>query len=212
MEVFIVQLSKAILVIMFTGMILGNVNAQQAGSDDISEYYGFEEIEIIKLDWGIKDLRVADFNGDGRKDIALTNNRRARIELLLQKEAIGPGEKDVAIDPNDIDINAITPPTRFEQQNIAVSQKLHNLVSGDLNSDGRMDLAFYGEPKALYVLLQKADQTKTDKPTSISWPTRKKINIDDGLPTVFILSCKQRMAHWPSRLNIQHQRKPSVSK
>ena len=183
------QLSKAIFAIVFTGMILGNLNAQQADSDDISEYYGFEEIEIIKLDWGIQDLRVADFNGDGRKDIALTNNRRARIELLIQKEAVGPGEKDVAIDSNDIDINAITPPTRFEQQSIAVSEKLYSLVCGDLNSDGRKDLAYYGEPKALYVLLQKADEAKSDKPKSLSWPTRKKINIDDGLPTSNALAC-----------------------
>jgi len=189
MEVFIVRLSKAIFAIVFAGMILANSNAQQAGSDDISEYYGFEEIEIIKLDWGIKDLLVADFNGDGRKDIALTNNRRARIELLLQKEAIGPGEKDVAIDPDDIDINAITPPTRFEQQSIAVSQRLHSLVCGDLNSDGRTDLAYYGEPKALYVLLQKADEDKSGKPKSLNWPTRKKINIDDGLPTSNALAC-----------------------
>ena len=189
MEVFIVRLSKAIFAIVFSGMILGNLNAQQAGSDDISEYYGFEEIEIIKLDWGIKDLLVADFNGDGRNDIALTNNGRSRIELLLQKEAVGPGEKGVAIDPADIDINAITPPTRFEQQSIAVSQKLHNLVCGDLNSDGRKDLAYYGEPKGLYVLLQKADEAKPDKPNSPSWPTRKKINIDDGLPTSNALAC-----------------------
>jgi len=184
-----VRISKAILAIVFTGIILGNLSARQADSDDISEYYGFQEIEIIKLDWGIKDLRVADFNGDGRKDIALTNNRKARIELLLQKEAIGPGEKDFAIDPADIDINAIVPPTRFEQQSIAVSQKLHSLVCGDLNSDGRQDLAYYGEPKALYVLLQKADEDKSDKPKSLSWPTRKKINIDDGLPTSNALVC-----------------------
>ena len=189
MEVFIVRLSKTIFAIVFTGIILCNLNAQQADPDDISEYYGFEEIEIVKLDWGIKDLLVADFNGDGRKDIALTNNRRARIELLLQKESMGPGEKDFAIDPNDININAITPPTRFEQQSIAVSQKLHSLVCGDLNSDGRKDLAFYGEPKALYVLLQKADEAKSGKPKSLNWPTRKKINIDDGLPTSNALVC-----------------------
>ena len=188
MEVFIVQLCKAIFSIVFMSMILGSLNAQQAGSDDISAYYGFDEIEIIKLDWGIQDLRVVDFNGDGRKDIALSNNRRARIELLLQKEAIGPGEKDFAIDPNDININAITLPTRFEQQSIAVSEKLQSLVCGDLNSDGRTDLAYYGEPKALYVLLQKAEET-TDKSISTSWPTRKKINIDDGLPTSNALVC-----------------------
>jgi hypothetical protein len=189
MEIFIVRLSKAIFTIIIIGMIPGNVNAQQADSNDISEYYGFGEIEIIKLDWGIQDLRVADFNGDGRNDIALTNNRRARIELLLQKEAVGPGEKDVAIDPNDIDINAINPPTRFEQQSIAVSEKLYNLVCGDLNSDGRKDLAYYGEPKALYVLLQKADEAESGKPKSLSWPTSKKINIDDGLPTSNALVC-----------------------
>jgi len=107
----------------------------------------------------------------------------------LQKEAIGPGEKDVAIDPDDIDINAINPPTRFEQQSIAVSQKLYSLVCGDLNSDGRTDLAFYGEPKALYVLLQKADQAETDKQKSLNFPTRKKINIDDGLPTSNAFAC-----------------------
>ena len=60
------QLCKAIFSIVFMSMILGSLNAQQAGSDDISAYYGFDEIEIIKLDWGIQDLRVVDFNGDGR--------------------------------------------------------------------------------------------------------------------------------------------------
>ena len=183
------RLFKTIFTVIFAGSVVVIGNARAAGPDDIAAYYGFEEIEIIKLDWGIKDLRVADFNGDGRKDIALTNNRRARIELLLQKEAIGPGEKDFAIDPNDIDINAIIPPTRFDQQSIAVSQKLFSLACGDLNSDGRKDLAYYGEPKALYILVQKDDQAKTDKPKSISWPTRKKIDIDDGLPTPNALAC-----------------------
>ncbi|MBN2593325.1 MAG: VCBS repeat-containing protein [Sedimentisphaerales bacterium] len=182
-------LRKAIFTTVFVSMILGNLYAQQADSDDISAYYGFNEIDIIKLDWGIHDLRVADFNGDGQKDIALTNNRRARIELLLQKEAIGPGEKNLAIDPNDIDVNAITPPTRFEQQSIAVSEKLQSLVCGDLNSDGWTDLAYYGEPKALYVLLQKAEEDTADKSFSTSWPTKKKINIDDGLPTSNALVC-----------------------
>jgi len=189
MEVFIVWLSKAIFSVLFIILIPGNMYAQQANPDDISAYYGFDEIEIIKLDWGIQDLRVADFNGDGRKDIALSNNRKARIELLLQKEAIGPGQKDIAIDPNDIDVNAITPPTRFEQQSVAVSEKLLSLVCGDLNSDGRTDLAYYGEPKALYVLLQKAEENATDKSISTSWPTKKRIDIDDGLPTSNALVC-----------------------
>ena len=183
------QLNKALLTIVLASAIPANVNAQQAGSRDISEYYGFEEIEIVKLDWGIKDLTIADFNGDGRNDIAIVNNGKARIELLVQKEAIGPGEMEVAVDPDDTDVNAITPPTRFARESIAVSQKLYSLVSGDLNSDGLTDLAFYGEPKGLYVILQSADDAKANKSESLSWRTRKKIPVDDGLLTSNVLVC-----------------------
>ncbi|MEE9370301.1 MAG: VCBS repeat-containing protein, partial [Sedimentisphaerales bacterium] len=180
---------KTAIVIIFVSSFFSNVSAGQADFNDISAYYGFEEMEIIKLDWGIKDLRVADFNGDGRNDIAVVNNRKAKIELLVQKEAIGPGETEVTVDPGDRDVNIITPPTRFEKQSIAVPQKVHSLVCGDLNSDGMTDLAFYGEPRGLYVILQKAGETEADKRKSLNWRTKKKIKIDDGLLTSNMLVC-----------------------
>ncbi len=188
------QLNKAIITAALLATIIPvNMNAQQTDLDNISAYYGFGEIEIIKLDWGIKDLTVADFNGDGRNDIAVVNNTKAKIELLIQKETIGPGETDVAVDINDIDVNTITPLTRFDKQSIAVSEKVYSLVCGDLNSDGMADLAFYGEPKGLYVILQKSSATETSQPgTSIkplSWRTKKRFEIDDGLLTSNILVC-----------------------
>jgi hypothetical protein len=188
-EVFIVRLIKTAIAIIFVSSLFSNVSASQADFNDISAYYGFAEIEIIKLDWGIKDLRVADFNGDGRNDIAVVNNRKAKIELLVQKEAIGPGETEVAVDPGDRDVNIITPPTRFEKHGIAVPQKVYSLVCGDLDSDGMTDLAFYGEPRGLYVILQKTGETETDKPKSLNWRTKKKIKIDDGLLTSNMLVC-----------------------
>jgi len=180
-----VRLNTALLTIMLTT----SIQADQANPGDLSEYYGFEEMEIVKLDWGIKDLRIADLNGDGRYDIAVANNRKARIELLIQKDALGPGEAEPTIDPDDADVNAITAPTRFARESIAVSQKLHSLVTGDLNSDGLTDLAFYGEPKGLYVTLQNADDSKSDKSQSLIWRTRKKIPIDDGLSMSGALVC-----------------------
>ncbi len=187
------QIFKVVIVAVFIGVVFGAVDAEQAQVSALSEYYGFEEIEIIKLDWGIKDLRVVDFNGDGRNDIAVVNNGKAKIELLIQREAVGPGETEVAVDPNDIDVNTIIPPTRFEKQSIAVSEKVYSLVCGDLNSDGMMDLAFYGEPKGLYVILQKANETGMDEPGTptkpLSWRIRKKIKIDDGLLTSNMLAC-----------------------
>jgi hypothetical protein len=185
---FVVRIVKVVIIAVVVSAGVGAYAGQKA-FDDLAEYYGFGEIEIVKLDWGIMGLQVADFNGDGRNDIAIVNNQKARIELLIQKEAIGPGETDVAVDPNDVDVNTLTPPTRFESQPISVSQRVYSLVCGDLNSDGLMDLAFYGEPKGLYVILQKAGEAPAGKPKSLSWRTRKEIKIDDGLVIPKALVC-----------------------
>lgn len=157
--------------------------------NDITAYYGFDEIEIIKLNWGIQNLRVVDFNGDGRGDIAVVNNQKARIEILLQKEAQTLAEAQVSVVPEDIDINAITTPTRFLKDSVSVSQRITSFVVGDLNSDGMMDLAFYGEPKGLYVILQKSSDAEGEGARTLNWQTRKKIKIADGLLTYNALVC-----------------------
>jgi hypothetical protein len=95
----------------------------------------------------------------------------------------------IAVDLNDVDINMIIPPTRFQKENVAVSQKVFSFVCGDLNSDKMTDLAFYGEPKGLYVILQKAGETEAGKAKTLNWRTRKKIAIDDGLVTSNALVC-----------------------
>ncbi len=182
------RIIKIIIAVVLTTTITGNI-AGQIDYNDISEYYGFDEIEIIKSEWGIHNLRTADFNGDGRNDIAFVNNRKAKIEVLLQKKTIGPGETEVAVDPNDIDINALTPPTRFDKQSVPVSQKVFGFVCGDLNSDNMTDLAFYGEPKGLYVILQKPSEAEKPELQKLTWRTRKKIKIDDGLLSPRALVC-----------------------
>jgi hypothetical protein len=189
MEDFIVRLIRTIIAVVILSIFLSNGGAETVDPNDLAEYYGFGEIEIIKSDWDIGDLRIADFNGDGRNDIAVVNDRKARIELLIQKETVGPGETPVAVDPNDVDINTINPPTRFRKETVAVSQKIFSFVCGDLNSDKMVDLAFYGEPKGLYVILQKAGETEAGKPKTLNWRTRKKIKIDDGLVTPTALVC-----------------------
>jgi hypothetical protein len=173
--------------LLFFSLLVNNapIIAEQ---NDLSVYYGFDTIEIIKLKDDIKGLRTADFNKDGRIDIAIANNRDAKIEILIQKKGIGSDEESVVVDPEDIDINALKTPSRFAKQNVAVTQLIYNLVTGDLNSDGMEDLAFYGEPKGLYVILQKASDIEK-KSERLSWQTRKKIDIDDGLATVNGLVC-----------------------
>lgn len=156
--------------------------------NDLSAYYGFQGMEILKLNHGIKALTITDLNGDGRNDIIIVNNRKAKLELLIQKDKIGPAEKTVTVDPNDIDINEILPETRFDNQDIPVSQNIRSLVRGDLNSDGKIDLAYYGQPKGLYVLLQKSSEVDSKQSTRLTWQ-RKKIKIDDGVLSQNALVC-----------------------
>jgi hypothetical protein len=189
-EVSVVHLKRAVIGVILAGSVFGHVYAEQTDFNDLAAYYGFEEMEIIKLDWGIKDLRIVDLNGDGRRDIVVANNLKAKIELLVQKETAGPEETEVAVDPNDIDVNAIPGVSRFDRQSISVSQKIFSLVCGDLDSDGLQDLAFYGEPRGLYVILQKASEAGPDKSKSLNWKTRRKIKIDDGLPGSGMLVCE----------------------
>ncbi|MGD1042434.1 MAG: VCBS repeat-containing protein [Sedimentisphaerales bacterium] len=164
-------------------------DVNQTDTNGLGEYYGFGEMEIIKLDYGIQNLQIADFDGDGRNDIAVANNRKAAIEILLQKDSIGPQDQDVAVDPNDIDINALIGPSRFTRQTVPVSQRIYSMVAGDLNGDGLIDLAYYGEPRGLYILLQKPQQGK-NKSKTLTWQPRKRINIDDALPNENALICE----------------------
>ncbi|MCJ7728597.1 MAG: VCBS repeat-containing protein, partial [Sedimentisphaerales bacterium] len=193
---YIVRITRVITAVFFAVAILSKT-AGQTEPNEPAAYYGFGEMEIIKLNWGIHNLRVVDFNGDGRNDIAVVNNRKAKIEILVQKEAVGAGKAEVAVDAQDVDINLLSPATRFDRQAVAVSQMVYSLICGDLNSDGMMDLAFYGEPKGLYVILQKAGEGVDSagspqvkgKSATLNWQTRKKIEIDDGLLAPNMLVC-----------------------
>ena len=149
-----------IICLLLTNIILA---AQKPEPNDLSSFYGFGEMEIIKADWTIHSLQVADFDNDGRKDIAFVNDTKSEIELYLQKSKIEPAESEVAVSAEDADINTISEATRFKKQTVPVSQRIFSFACGDLNHDGLMDLAFYGDPKGLYVLLQKSPRQKKQR-------------------------------------------------
>jgi len=180
-----------IIIIFVLSINFTTAAVEQDTADDLSEYFGFGEIEIIKLDWGIAVLNISDLNGDGRNDITIVNNGKSKIELLIQKETISVDETYVTVEAEDEDVNAIFDrlATRFKTESVSVSQRIYSLACGDLNADGMVDLAFYGDPKGLYVILQKKSEA-TDKQTkSLSWRTRKKIEINDALMSSNALVC-----------------------
>ncbi len=154
-------------------------------ADGLADYYGFGEMEIIKLDWDIDNLLVSDFNNDGLKDMAISNNTRSRIEFLMQKAAVSPESGAIAVDPTDTDINELAGTSRFKKTDLPVAQRIFSMVCGDLNSDGLSDIAFYGEPRGLYVLLRKKDAADG----SLGWHNPRKIKVEDGQKSRMALIC-----------------------
>jgi hypothetical protein len=60
---------------------------------------------------------------------------------------------------------------RFRIDSIASEKRIASLVVADLNSDGRADIAYYGEPKELVVQYNQGTN---------GWSSTKRFPIDDG--------------------------------
>lgn len=147
---------------------------------ELGKYYGFSEMEIIKLDWDVANIVIDDIDGDGINDIAVINNLKSRLDILLTvKNPQEAAVKEFFTDEND-DINEFSESGKFKKENVLVNVKVLNLVCGDFNGDGLKDFAFYGNPKGLYLLLQKKPTDSQDA-KSLIWQNLKKIKIDDGL-------------------------------
>lgn len=91
----------------------------------------------LSVPWGASTV-VADFNGDGRGDIAVSNSRSNDVSILLQN-----------------------PDGTFQSAaNYAVGKQPVFLQNGDFNSDGSPDLAFVNQADStLGILLGNRDGT-----------------------------------------------------
>lgn len=118
--------------------------------------------EVVKLDWNTRAPRLGEFNDDGLPDIALINQDRSRIEILLQSSK---GAQVGAPDPSSrTEIwNPILEVSRFTKQPLVVGTGMYALVTGDWNGDGRSDLAYTTDEEKLVLRIhgkEAADWTQ----------------------------------------------------
>ncbi len=133
---------------------LPEARAQQAPDPKLADYYGFLPLEIYPLGDRIAGLTTGDWDGDGTDDLAVINNARSRIDLLLSS----PGRDERQTPGNNADrVNQLTGSQRFRLVTIPVNQEVVSLVRGDFDGDDRPDLAFYGEPEEIVVLANRGD-------------------------------------------------------
>lgn len=123
-----------------------------------TERFGFAGPEIFPIDSVISQMRSADINGDGKLDLVLVNNSRAKINILINRtgDTNSASAAEDAIKPQ---LNELPPDARFKVESIASEKRIAALLATDLNNDARPDLIYYGEPKELVVQYNQGTNT-----------------------------------------------------
>jgi hypothetical protein len=173
------------------------VAASVVWAGDLSDHYGFGEMEILKLDWELGPPLAGDLNGNSLTDLVMYNNRKSRIELLLQRPQFDPQAVELAPEPARENINDIfgrETRWRFKRFHYPVHVKVTSLVLGDFNNDQRLDLAYYSA-EGLHIVLQDrghgaektSDEQVQDAPAptlvDLSWEAPIRFDVRDGLRT-----------------------------
>lgn len=119
---------------------------------ELAPYYGFEKLEIFKLERRSANLQAGDLNGDGRTDLLLSDNSHSRLDLLQQrKHKPETGESAVL---GDSRVNVVKNDWRFRHRKLPVDKEIAATAPGDFNDDGRTDIAYFGTPEQLVILFQ----------------------------------------------------------
>jgi len=137
--------------------------------------YQFSGPEIFPIDYQLHQLKAADVNSDGLLDLVVVNNVRSKINILFNRT----GRTNFVAPESSMEINSLPPDARFSIDSIASEKRISSMVIGDFNSDGKPDLAFYGEPKELVVQINLGTN---------GWEAPKKWSIEDGQLTPIALA------------------------
>ena len=126
----------------------------------LADYFGFLPLEVYKLDPRIGNLILKDLDGDKTDDIVVVNNGRSRIDLLLSSKKAG---NDAATAPaEEQEPNQISSDRRMRLVSVPVNKEVVSLQVGDFDGDGSPDLAFYGTPAELVILLNEGQGGDSD--------------------------------------------------
>lgn len=143
-------------------------------SSRLPDYFGFLPLEVYKLDNRIAGVLTRELDGDKAEDIAIVNNARSRIDLLLTGK-----KEDDRPDDRDREVNEVTNDRRMRLVSVPVNKQVVSLQAGEFNGDGRADLVFFGTPSGLEVHHNLGNGKFGDV---------KKINVGDAIEAPSALS------------------------
>jgi len=126
---------------------------------DLSQYFGFRSLEIIKLQQRSGNLLAVDLTHDGLLDLVAVDNSNSRIDLLQQLQPVPSPDR------SPLSVNGVPDTGRFQHHKISLDKAVAALSTGDFNGDGRTDLVYLGVPDRLIVRFQPEAGEWTERET-----------------------------------------------
>ena len=136
-------------------LALASASVNWADEPRWADYFGFLPLEVYKLDPRINNLLLADVDGDKVADVIVANNARSRIDLLLSSPGPAGDAGAEPVDKEKREANQVPSDHRMHRKSLSVNREIVSLQAGDFNGDGKIDLAYYGTPAELVILLNQ---------------------------------------------------------
>ncbi len=111
--------------------------------------------EVARLAWDTRGMVAADFDQDGKQDVAIINNENAKLVLLYQRT---PGSAVLNAERRAVSRDRWEPQledSRFQKVSLPADQRHFAMAAGDFDGDGRPDVALTGASDALLVRFQE---------------------------------------------------------
>ena len=186
---------------LLCGCLLAGIAPHALGQgSDLGDHYGFDGLEVIKIDMGAGPVSAVDLDGDDHGDLIVVNNRKNRLELHHQK----PGARESDQLDQVVEANEIPEHWRFRRVEVPAINQVRSVLPYDFDGDGLTDIIYAGtDPGAIVFLRQVAPgewKVASRKFISGLMPSRDSVMIADVVgddsPELMAL-VKGRINVWP---------------
>ncbi|MBM4099404.1 MAG: hypothetical protein FJ260_05570 [Planctomycetes bacterium] len=121
--------------------------------DGVARHFGFQALDVLKVDPKAGPFVVADMDGDGLMDIVVADNFKNRIDIDFQRKGAKPTDEVKA--PRGV--NEFPEHWRYRRESVTVDREVEALVPCDWDGDGRMDLIYSGNGPAGVVFVRQSE-------------------------------------------------------